>query len=112
MWTLTGIEPELVDYSTMTVISPGYPLRPEIIESAYYLYFYTHDAKYLDMGSVFFDGLVRYCRTDTAYAALADVRTKEKSDDMESFVFAETFKYLYLLYAPRKTLDLNAVVLN
>jgi mannosidase alpha-like ER degradation enhancer 2 len=41
MWNLTGIEPEVLDYSKMTVVSPGYPLRPEIIESTYYLYHYT-----------------------------------------------------------------------
>jgi mannosidase alpha-like ER degradation enhancer 2 len=112
MWTLNGIEPELIDYSSMKVISPGYPLRPEIIESAYYLYFFTGKTRYLDMGQTFFDDLVRYCRTDAAYTSLINVVTKEKADDMESFFFAETLKYLYVLYAPRKTLDLNKVVLN
>ena len=28
MWTLHGIEPELLDYRTMRVVSPGYQLRP------------------------------------------------------------------------------------
>jgi hypothetical protein len=31
---------------------------------------------------------------------------------MESFFFAETLKYLYLLYAPESTLDFNAVIFN
>jgi mannosidase alpha-like ER degradation enhancer 2 len=31
---------------------------------------------------------------------------------MESFVFAETFKYFYLLYAPPGALDFRAVVFN
>jgi mannosidase alpha-like ER degradation enhancer 2 len=31
---------------------------------------------------------------------------------MESFLFAETFKYYYLLFAPASTLDLSKVVLN
>ncbi len=43
MWTKHGIEPEEFDYQTMKVGSPGYPLRPEIIESTYYLYHYTND---------------------------------------------------------------------
>ncbi len=47
-----------------------------------------------------------------AYAALKNVETKEKTDAMESFFFAETLKYLYLLYAPRNTLDLNKSVFN
>jgi ER degradation enhancer, mannosidase alpha-like 2 len=64
------------------------------------------------MGRTFLDSLVRYCRTDDAYAALNDVRTKEKADEMESFFLAETLKYLYLLFAPSDTLDLNHVVFN
>jgi ER degradation enhancer, mannosidase alpha-like 2 len=112
MWTTFGIEPEELDYTTMTVTYGGYPLRPEIIESAYYLYFFTKDAKYLAMGQTFLDSLVRYCRVDAGYAALKDVRTKEKKDEMESFFLAETLKYLYLLFAPPETLDLSKVVFN
>ena len=112
MWTAFGIEPEEIDYSTMKIVYNGYPLRPEIIESAYYLYFYTHDPRYRKMGHTFFDSLVKYCRTEAGYAALSNVETKEKRDNMESFFLAETLKYLYLLFAPRHTLDLNAVVFN
>ena len=92
--------------------NPGYPLRPEIIESTYYLYHYTKDPKYLAMGKQMFDDLVKYCRTDVAYTGLKSVVTKEKSDYMHSFFFAETMKYFYLLFAPEKTLDLKKVVFN
>lgn len=112
MWTTAGIEPEAIDYSTMKIVSPGYPLRPEIIESAYYLYHFTKDPKYLEMGTTFFNSLVKYCRTDTAYAALDNVETKKKTDSMESFFLAETLKYLYLLYAPPTTVDLTKTVFN
>ena len=112
MWNVAGIEPEEIDYSTMKITEPAYPLRPEIIESAYYLYFFTNDPKYLDMGQTFFDGLKKYCRTDVAYAAMKNVETKEKTNAMESFFFAETLKYLYLLYAPKSTLDLKTSVFN
>ena len=44
MWTLAGVEPELLDYSTMKIKSPGYQIRPEIIESTYYLHYFTGDA--------------------------------------------------------------------
>ena len=107
MWNLVGIEPEELDYVTMKITEPGYPLRPEIIESAYYLHYFTSDPKYLDMGETYFDALEKYCRTDAGYAALKNVETKEKADRMESFFLAETLKYLYLLYAPRTTIDLN-----
>ncbi len=112
MWTTFGIEPEEIDYKSMTVTSPGYPLRPEVIESAYYLYFYTKDARYTEMGSTFLLSLVRFCKADAGYAALKNVETREKTDNMESFFLAETLKYLYLIYAPRGTLDLNKVVFN
>jgi mannosidase alpha-like ER degradation enhancer 2 len=112
MWNVAGVEPEEIDYTTMEVTDPAYPLRPEIIESTYYLYFFTGDTKYLDMGQTYFDALYKYCRTSDAYAALSNVETKEKANSMESFFFAETLKYLYLLYAPRTTLDLKESVFN
>src|SRR6266700_316820 len=112
MWTTFGIEPEELDYSTMKIVSPGYALRPEIIESAYYLQFYTRDPRYQEMGSTFILSLVRYCKTDAGYAALSNVETKTKKDSMESYFLAETMKYLYLLFAPRETLDLDKVVFN
>lgn len=112
MWRLHGIEPEAIDYAKMQVRSPGYPLRPEIVESAYYLYHYTGDARYRGMGKEFFLDFVRHTRTEHGFAALKDVRSKEKEDSMESFLFAETFKYYYLLFAPAKTLDFDGVVFN
>ena len=112
MWRLHGIEPEQIDYAKMQVTSGGYALRPEIIESAYYLYRYTGDAKYRAMGREFFEDFVRHCRTADGYAALKDVRTGEKKDSMESFLFAETFKYYYLLFAPKDTLDFDKVTFN
>jgi mannosidase alpha-like ER degradation enhancer 2 len=112
MWTVYGIEPESLNYSTMKATSPGYELRPEIIESTYYVYFFTGNPKNLQMGQTYFDALVKYCRTESGYAALKSVETMEKKDAMESFFFAETLKYLYLLYAPKSTLDLEKVVFN
>ncbi|HYG07147.1 MAG TPA: glycoside hydrolase family 47 protein [Stenotrophomonas sp.] len=112
MWRLHGIEPETLDYATMTVRSPGYALRPEIIESAYYLHHYTGDARYRGMGKEFFENFVRACRTDDGFAALKSVVTGEKKDSMQSFLFAETLKYYYLLFAPARALDFDAVVFN
>ncbi len=112
MWNAYGIEPEEFDYTTMTAISPQYYLRPEIIESAYYLYHVTGDEKYREMGRIFFDAIRRYCRTDAGYAMLKSVITKERGDRMESFFFAETLKYLYLLFADPQTLPFGQVVFN
>ncbi len=112
MWRLHGIEPERMDYRTMKVTIPGYPLRPEIVESAYYLHQYTRDPLYLRMGAEMFEDFVRHCRTEAGYASLKDVTTKEKADEMQSFLFAETFKYFYLLFAPGPAHDFRRVVFN
>jgi hypothetical protein len=111
MWNLHGIEPERIDYRTMEVISPGYPLRPEILESAYILYHYTRDPRYQEMGTVIVNNLIEHCRVDAGYAALLDVRTKELADDMESFFLAETLKYAYLLFTP-EALDFDTIIFN
>jgi mannosidase alpha-like ER degradation enhancer 2 len=112
MWKQADIEPEEYDYRARKITSPGYPLRPEIVESTYYLYQYTKDARYLEMGERLWRDFVTHCRTDEAYAALKNVQTKEKADSMPSFLFAETFKYFYLLFAPADTLDFRKVIFN
>ncbi len=112
LWDLYGIEPEVLNYRTMKVEYPGYELRPEIMESTYYLYHFTHHPEYQAHGREMFDDLVKYCRTEDGYAALKSVVTKQQRDAMESYVFAETFKYFYLLFAPSKTLEFDTVVFN
>src|ERR1043165_1155811 len=112
MWKQSGIEPEELNYKTMEVTEAAYPLRPEIVESTYYLYHYTKDPQYLRMGQEMFDDFVKYCRTDEAYASLKSVVTKEKADSMHSFLFAETLKYFYLLFAPPETLKFERVIFN
>jgi ER degradation enhancer, mannosidase alpha-like 2 len=112
MWKQHGIEPEAFDYKANKVTSPGYPLRPEIVESTYYLYHYTKDPHYLRMGAQLWRDFVKYCRSDAGYAALKSVVTKEKSDGMQSFLFAETFKYFYLLFSPPGVLDFDRVTFN
>jgi len=123
MWQLHGIEPEEISYETMQVTYAGYPLRPEIVESAYYLHHYARQAGprvarrraaevYLRMGEQMFRDFVKHCRSEAGYASLKSVVTKEQADSMQSFVFAETFKYFYLLFAPPRTLDFDKVTFN
>jgi mannosidase alpha-like ER degradation enhancer 2 len=112
MWRAFGVEPEELNYRTMQIVGAGYPLRPEIVESAYYLRHFTRDPEYLRMGATLFESFVKNCRTEAGYATLKSVVTKEKSDEMQSFLFAETLKYFYLLFAPPRTLDFRRVVFN
>ena len=112
MWTRNGIEPDLYDYRARKVVDASYPLRPEIVESAFVLYRTTHDPKYLEMGKRFFDDLVARCRVSDGYTVLESVTTMKKGDLMPSYFLAETLKYLYLLFAPEEPLKLDAVVFN
>ncbi len=112
MWNQYDIEPEGFDYRKMEATSKQYYLRPEIIESAYYLFHFTGDSNYLKQGEVFYRNLVKYCKVDAGFAKLNDVTTKEKDDSMESFFFAETLKYLYLLFAPPDAIKFNDVIFN
>jgi len=112
MWNLFGIEPEQFDYKTNTIVYNGYALRPENIESAYYLYKYTKDEKYVMMVETYFETIIKHCKCEYGYAHLKDVVTKEKKDSMESFFLAETMKYLYLTFAKESVLDFNKVIFN
>jgi len=111
MWETFGVEPESFDYTTMEIVRPAYPLRPEAIESAYYLFVLTGDERWREMGKDMFHRVVAATRVDAGFAHLGDVRTGEKDDAMESFFLAETLKYAWLLANP-SALDFDAVVFN
>ena len=112
MWNKYGIEPDEFDYIAMDTVSARYQLNPEIMESAYYLYHYTSDPRYLEMGKVFLRNLKLYCRMDEGYSGLTNVATKHRTDLMESYFLAETWNYLFLLFSPPETLEFGKVVFN
>lgn len=60
----------------MQVRSPGYPLRLEIVESAYCLFHYAGNARYRGMGKELFRDFVRRTRTGYGFAALKDAGNK------------------------------------
>jgi len=112
MWTLKGLEPEAIDYSNMQIKAPYYMIRPEAIEAAYYLWYYTKDEQYYQQGKIMFESIEKYCQVDNGYVQIKDVNTMEKWDTLESFFFAETMKYCYLFFAPEKAFNLDKCVLN
>lgn len=75
-----------------------WPLRPEFIESTYYIYQATKDPWYLYIGEMVIRDIQRRCTTSCGWAGLQNVLTGEKSDRMESFFLGETTQYLYLLF--------------
>ncbi|KAJ9583999.1 hypothetical protein L9F63_021669, partial [Diploptera punctata] len=84
-----------------------HPLRPEFLESTYFLYRATNDPYYLEVGRSVLRSLQKYARVPCGYAAVKDVRTGMHEDRMDSFVLAETFKYLFLLFADPADLVLD-----
>lgn len=84
-----------------------HPLRPEFLESTYFLYTATNDPYYLQVGKNVLKSLQKYARVPCGYAAVNDVRTGKHEDRMDSFVLAETLKYLFLLFADPDELVLD-----
>ncbi|XP_053957450.1 ER degradation-enhancing alpha-mannosidase-like protein 3 isoform X1 [Anastrepha ludens] len=82
-------------------------LRPEFIESTYFLYRATGDHHYLQVGKKALKTLQKYARVPCGYAAVNDVRTGKHEDRMDSFVLSETFKYLFLLFSEPQDLLVN-----
>ncbi|CAD5110744.1 DgyrCDS114 [Dimorphilus gyrociliatus] len=76
-----------------------HPLRPEFIESTYLLYEATNDPHYLRVGADMIRKIDEHTRVDCGFAAIKNVNTRVLDDQMDSFVLAETFKYLYLLFS-------------
>ena len=112
MWTRFNLEPEEFNFVTDSVISAYYILRPENLESCFYLYRLTSLDKYLWQGKRMVDDILFHCYNEVGFASLKNVRTYEKTNSMESFFFGETLKYAYLIFAPASTLELNKVVLT
>jgi len=99
LWNQYGLEPMAYDYSENKITYPVYDLNPEIIESAFYLYHFTGRELYRDMAKKYWEDIKKYCRTDEAFTAIANVETKKQSDNMATYFLAETLKYFYLVFS-------------
>ncbi|KAI8980913.1 glycoside hydrolase [Pilobolus umbonatus] len=95
-----------------------YLLRPETVESLFMLYRITGDSKYQEYGWEIFKAIQNTCTTPYAFASIKNVygrpemNASNQIDNMESFFFAETFKYLYLLFSPFDVISLDKFVFN
>ena len=75
-----------------------HPIRPEFVESTYFLYRATGDFHYLDVAEYMVEAIQNFTRVPCGFAAISNILTFEKEDRFDSFVLAETFKYLYLIF--------------
>jgi len=92
----------------------SYILRPEAIESVWYMYRITGDKTWQEKGWKMFEAIIRHTQTEAGHSAIHDVRRSnpDKKDEMESFWLAETLKYFYLLYSTPDVISLDEWVLN
>ncbi|XP_066139079.1 mannosyl-oligosaccharide alpha-1,2-mannosidase IA isoform X2 [Euwallacea fornicatus] len=91
-----------------------YILRPETIESYFYLYRLTKDEKYRDWGWEAVQALEKHCRVPGGYTGIKNVYSEEPQQDdvQQSFLLAETLKYLYLLFSDEDYYPLDQWVFN
>lgn len=122
----TGLSPEIAhfnmhDGSTQDVdvkIADRHNLlRPETVESLFYLYRLTSDKKYQQWGWEILQNFNKYTRVPTGgYTSINNVRDPSYTsprDKMESFFLGETLKYFYLLFSEDPTLiSLDKYVFN
>ncbi|KAJ3247007.1 hypothetical protein HDU78_005658 [Chytriomyces hyalinus] len=115
--TETGIGPEMARASTLEALIPSYILRPEAIESLFYMWRFTHDQVYRDRAWAIVQSIEKHCRsneTGAGYHGLEDVgsNSSKPTNRQESFFMAETLKYLYLIFADDDTIALEQYVFN
>ncbi|KAK9696119.1 Glycosyl hydrolase family 47 [Popillia japonica] len=91
-------------------------LRPEFIESLWYMHQLNGNSTYQDWGWEIFQAFEKYTKVTNGYTSIGNVRNAaavKPKDMMESFFLGETLKYLYLLFGDDpKVLDLDRYVLN
>lgn len=108
--TETGLAPEITYFELENTdpelyIQPADRhnlLRPEYIESLFYLYHVTKNEDYRVQGRKILDAFIKYCRVENGYTTINDVTNKKDvrpRDFMESFWTGETLKYLFLLFS-------------
>jgi mannosyl-oligosaccharide alpha-1,2-mannosidase len=116
--TASGLAPELVTISDGQLRFGGqltFQLRPETIESLFYLYRMTNDQKYRDWAWEIFEAINKHCKVPSGgYTGVRDVNSSHPSpDDVQpSWFLAETLKYLFLIFSDHSVVPLDKYVFN
>ncbi|KAF6252883.1 glycoside hydrolase [Scenedesmus sp. NREL 46B-D3] len=100
-WATWGWLPEMfgADLSSVHPEDPGYNLRPEHIESTWYLKAVSGDPTgYYGGLAAAMMAVLNHSRVECGYAPIRDVKTGAATDLMESYFLSETVKYLYLSF--------------
>lgn len=111
--TITGLSPDEASFlgSSILPTQSSYLLRPEVIESIFYLWRITQDPKYREWGWNIFQSLEKNTRMMNGYGGIKDVQSNdiEHLDRQDSFFLAETLKYMWLLFQDPSNLPLAGI---
>ena len=121
--TATGLGPEVFYFASETgdkfstgirSSSRAYILRPEVIESYFYLWRMTKNQIYRDWAWDAVQAIEIYCKTESGYSGIVNVYDpySPKDDAQQSFFLAETLKYLYLIFSDDDVIPLDKFVFN
>lgn len=93
-----------------------YGFGPEVLESVFYAYRLTGDKRWQDVAWASFQNLIKYTQTDKGglapIADVSDVHTKQTDDPTGSYLYAELYKYLYLIFCDADVIDLGTHAFN
>ncbi|KAJ6459874.1 seven-hairpin glycosidase [Mycena sanguinolenta] len=98
-------------------IDNSWYMRPEVIESAVYAWRATGDLKYQTWAEGVLQSIIKYAKAPVGFTSLNDVTNTDLStdnlgDNVESFLYAEVFKYLYLMFDDPNHISFDTWVFN
>ncbi|KAI0408347.1 family 47 glycosyl hydrolase [Xylaria palmicola] len=112
----TGLRGQTLPEGFANARDPRYILRPEAIESVFYMYRITGNEEYQEMAWRMFESIKKATETEIAFSAITDVTVNgsetQMLDSMESFWLSETLKYFYLIFSPPDLISLDDYVFN
>ena len=110
----TRIEEDRIPAGMSYLSDRRYILRPEALESVFYMYRITGAAYWREKGWAMVSAIIKHTETEFGHSGIDDVtRTNpHPNDSMESFWLAETLKYAWLLFEEESRWSLDQWVLN
>ncbi|CDW58280.1 mannosyl oligosaccharide 1,2 alpha mannosidase [Trichuris trichiura] len=118
--TATRLGPEAFSFNdeaeavTKNANEKYYILRPEVLESYFYLWRATKDPMYQEWAWDAAMAIEKHCKAAAGYSGIKNVYVDnpELDDVQQSFFLSETLKYLYLIFSPLDEWSLDKWVFN
>ncbi|KFD70069.1 hypothetical protein M514_17671 [Trichuris suis] len=118
--TATRLGPEAFSFTdeaeavTKNANEKYYILRPEVLESYFYLWRATKDPMYQEWAWDAAMAIEKHCKAAAGYSGIKNVYVDnpELDDVQQSFFLSEALKYLYLIFSPADEWSLDKWVFN